>query len=32
MTGLRRKLEVNPTLPKHIRTESGVGYRLALWD
>lgn len=32
MTGLRRKLEANPTLPKHIRTESGVGYRLALWD
>jgi len=28
MTGLRRKLEVNPTLPRHIRTESGVGYRL----
>lgn len=28
MTGLRRKLEANPTLPRHIRTESGVGYRL----
>lgn len=28
MTGLRRKLESNPTLPRHIRTESGVGYRL----
>jgi two-component system KDP operon response regulator KdpE len=28
MTGLRRKLEVNPTRPRHIRTESGVGYRL----
>jgi len=28
MTGLRRKLEENPTLPRHIRTESGVGYRL----
>ncbi|OGU50852.1 MAG: two-component system response regulator KdpE, partial [Hydrogenophilales bacterium RIFOXYA1_FULL_63_33] len=27
MTGLRRKLEANPTLPRHIRTESGVGYR-----
>jgi len=27
MTGLRRKLEVNPTQPRHIRTESGVGYR-----
>ena len=30
MTGLRRKLEENPTLPRHIRTESGVGYRLVL--
>ena len=30
MTGLRRKLEANPTLPRHIRTESGVGYRLVL--
>jgi two-component system KDP operon response regulator KdpE len=28
MTGLRRKLEENPTRPRHIRTESGVGYRL----
>jgi two-component system KDP operon response regulator KdpE len=28
MTGLRRKLEETPTLPRHIRTESGVGYRL----
>ena len=28
MTGLRRKLENNPALPRHIRTESGVGYRL----
>lgn len=28
MTGLRRKLEENPTQPRHIRTESGVGYRL----
>ena len=27
MTGLRRKLEANPTLPRYIRTESGVGYR-----
>lgn len=27
MTGLRRKLEENPTRPRHIRTESGVGYR-----
>ena len=27
MTGLRRKLEETPTLPRHIRTESGVGYR-----
>jgi len=28
MTGLRRKLEENPTQPRHIHTESGVGYRL----
>lgn len=27
MAGLRRKLEDDPTLPRHIRTESGVGYR-----
>jgi two-component system KDP operon response regulator KdpE len=32
MTGLRRKLEANPNLPRHIRTESGVGYRLVLVD
>ncbi|MGE5155049.1 MAG: two-component system response regulator KdpE [Bdellovibrio bacteriovorus] len=32
MTGLRRKLEANPNLPRHIRTESGVGYRLELGD
>lgn len=30
MTGLRRKLEANPARPSHIRTESGVGYRLVL--
>jgi two-component system KDP operon response regulator KdpE len=30
MTGLRRKLEADPTMPRHIRTESGVGYRLLL--
>ena len=30
MTGLRRKLEANPAQPHHIRTESGVGYRLVL--
>ncbi|MDR3393677.1 MAG: two-component system response regulator KdpE [Parasulfuritortus sp.] len=30
MTGLRRKLERNPTQPQYIRTESGVGYRLVL--
>lgn len=30
MTGLRRKLEANPNLPSHIRTETGVGYRLVL--
>jgi two-component system KDP operon response regulator KdpE len=32
MTGLRRKLESDPTLPRHIRTEPGVGYRLVLED
>ena len=30
MTGLRRKLEANPTLPRYLLTESGVGYRLVL--
>lgn len=30
MTGLRRKLEANPTMPSHLLTESGVGYRLVL--
>jgi two-component system KDP operon response regulator KdpE len=30
MTSLRRKLEGNPAQPRHIRTESGVGYRLVL--
>jgi two-component system KDP operon response regulator KdpE len=30
MAGLRRKLEANPAQPRHIRTESGVGYRLVL--
>jgi two-component system, OmpR family, KDP operon response regulator KdpE len=30
MTGLRRKLEDDPARPCHIRTESGVGYRLLL--
>ena len=30
MTGLRRKLEANPTLPRYLLTESGVGYRLLL--
>lgn len=30
MNGLRRKLEENPTLPRFICTESGVGYRLVL--
>jgi len=30
MTGLRRKLEADPAMPRHIRTETGVGYRLVL--
>ena len=29
MAGLRRKLELDANLPLHIRTEPGVGYRLA---
>ena len=28
MAGLRQKLEVNPALPVHLKTEAGVGYRL----
>jgi len=28
MAGLRRKIEKNPTKPRYIRTEIGVGYRL----
>lgn len=30
MGHLRRKLEVEPAMPKHILTESGVGYRFVL--
>lgn len=30
MTGLRRKIEDNPNLPRHLRTEVGIGYRLVL--
>lgn len=30
MTGLRRKLEEDSTLPRYLRTETGIGYRLAL--
>lgn len=30
MTNLRRKLEADPARPRHLLTESGVGYRLAL--
>jgi two-component system KDP operon response regulator KdpE len=29
---LREKLERNPSRPEHLRTESGVGYRLVLKD
>ena len=28
MAGLRRKLEANPAMPRHLQTEAGVGYRL----
>jgi len=30
IASLRRKLEVNPTRPKHLITELGLGYRLLL--
>ena len=30
MGRLRQKLEENPNLPKHLKTESGIGYRLVL--
>ena len=30
MAGLRRKLEADPAVPRHLRTETGVGYRLLL--
>lgn len=29
MANIRRKLEVNPALPKYILTEMGIGYRMA---
>ncbi len=28
MAGLRKKLEIDPNIPRYLRTESGVGYRL----
>ena len=28
MTHLRKKLESDPQQPRHLRTESGIGYRL----
>jgi len=28
MAGLRRKIEAKPSFPRHLITESGVGYRL----
>jgi len=30
MTALRRKLEVDPTRPRHFITEAGVGYRFCI--
>jgi two-component system KDP operon response regulator KdpE len=30
MAGLRRKIELDPAQPRHLVTEQGVGYRLAL--
>jgi two-component system KDP operon response regulator KdpE len=30
MANLRKKIEDNPSLPRHLRTESGVGYRFVL--
>jgi two-component system KDP operon response regulator KdpE len=30
MASLRRKLEADPNRPRHLRTESGVGYRLVI--
>lgn len=30
MTQLRRKLEADPTRPRHLRTEPGVGYRFVI--
>lgn len=32
MAALRRKLEANPNVPRHLKTESGVGYRLVLGE
>ena len=32
VSNLRRKIEVNPSLPEHIITEPGVGYRLRAED
>jgi two-component system KDP operon response regulator KdpE len=29
MSNLRQKLEADPARPRHLLTESGVGYRLA---
>ena len=30
MANLRKKVELNPSMPRHLRTEAGIGYRFVL--